>query len=144
MTRRSEVRYVQFYAEDRPASAPVRKSAKRKRRIIYIDPLAIGGIAVALVMLALIFVGVTQLRQAQAQTEKMKFQVNALKAERTALEADFAAEVDLETVRWQAEALGMIPIEEAQHITVKAPELPQQEEPDGWERFYIFLTGLFA
>ena len=154
MPRRPDIQYVQFYTGGNLAykpeiskpvlPQPVRKTVKRKRKNLYIDPLAIGGILVAVVMLVLMLVGVGQLRNAQAQTEQMRMQVSELQKEHEKLQADFDREVDLDEIRWQAEALGLVPVEQVTHITVKAPEYPEEEASDGWERFYIFLAGLFA
>ena len=153
MPRRPDVQYVQFYTGGNLAykpeipkpvlSQPVRKTVKRKRKNLYIDPLAIGGILVATVMLILMLVGVGQLRNARVQTERMRVQVSELRKANVELQADFDREVDLDEIQWKAEALGLVPVEQVTHITVKAPEQPE-ETTAGWERIYTFLVGLFA
>ena len=154
MPRRPDVQYIQYGINGSLACQPepVRKPrtklppkpAKRKRRNIYIDPLAIGGIALATVMLALMLVGVARLRQAEERTERLRAQVETLREENVTLRASFVEQVDRELIREQAESLGLVPVDQVEHITVKAPRAEQQEESGGWDRFYSFLAGLFA
>ena len=51
---------------------------------------------------------------------------------------------NLDDIREKALALGMIPVEEAQVITI-SPVIPQPEpEPSWWENISWFMKGLFA
>jgi len=154
MARHPDIQYIQYCTngslalqpEPRKTAAPkpVRKPARRKRKNIYVDPLAICGITLAVIMLVLMLVGMGQLRTAEARTEQLRGQLTELRAENQRLQADFEEKVDLDKIRWQAEALGLVPVDQVEHITVKAPVFEEQTEPEGWEKFYSFLAGLFA
>ena len=154
MARRPDVQYIQYCTDGSlalqpepvktAAPKPVRKPAKRKRKNLYVDPLAICGITLAVVMLVLMLVGMGQLRAAEARTELLRDQLADLRQENGRLQADFEEKVDLDKIRWQAEALGLVPVDQVEHITVKAPVYQEQTEPEGWEKFYSFLVGLFA
>ena len=131
MARYPEVRYVQFYTDGSAARelepikvhepAPVRRTVKRKCTKVYVDPLAIGGIAIAGVMAVLMLVGVMRLREAQQQVAEMSAYVDTLQQENQRLHETYEAGYDLENIAWIAQALGMIPEEEAKHIILPSP-----------------------
>ena len=68
-----------------------------------------------------------------------------LQAENEALAAQYAAGYDLEAVEQMALALGMVPKEQVEQVSISV-SVPQEivEEPGLWERIYTFLTGLLA
>ncbi len=154
MAKSRNSRYVQFYTQGTaayklaPASLKKPKAAyktvRKKRLVLYVDPLALTGIAVAVVMLVLMLVGVLQLRTAQAETVKMEKYAQQLEKENHELQLAYASGYDLEEVKWMAEALGMVPVEEVTHITVEAPESIPEELPSAWDRFCTKLAALFA
>ena len=154
MARYPDIRYIQFDICGNPACKPELRNNKNprpahqavtgKRRNIYIDPLAIGGIAVAIVMLVLMLVGFAQLGEAGQQAEQLAHQVEQLRQKNEELLQERAENVDLEELRWQAEALGLVPLEQVEHITVKAPIEEAEKSVEGWGQFYSFLAGLFA
>ena len=117
---------------------------KQKRITVYVDPLAIAGIAVAVVMLILMLVGVSKLQQAQRQTAAMERYVETLSQENQTLQATYEDGYNLEDIKWMADALGMVPVEEVQHITIQPAQVQVQELPSTWERFCTYLTSLFA
>ena len=77
MANRYGIEYVNFYTDGSSARkiAPVRKMAtvelpkpkKRKRKVIYVDPVATLGILVAVCLLIMMCVGLTRLSQERAQ-----------------------------------------------------------------------------
>jgi cell division protein FtsL len=153
MARKEEIRYIQFYTDGSaakqitprwPVAAPKKKSAQKKKQIVYVDPLALGGIVVAVVMLALMIVGVCKLNAVQQEATQMQTYVETLKAENVTLKQRYSEECDLEAIEQTALALGMIPVEEAQQIQITV-QLPHEEtEPSFWDNIGVFLTGLFA
>ena len=156
MTQRMQAQYVQFYisgstalqihSEEPKKAAPVEQAKPRtqKRIRICVDPVALLGTAVAVCMLVMMAVGVSQLRTEQQESAAMTEYVQRLEFENRHLQAEYAASCDLEAVEKTALALGMIPQEQATH-TVIAVEPPQvQESVTLWNRIGIFLTGLFA
>lgn len=154
MAQKPAIQYVRYYTDGSAARqvAPlssVKKSLlpkprKLKRRNIYIDPVATLGIVVAVSMLVLMTVGIFQFRTAQQETADLERYVQQLTQENQLLEETYEASIDLAEVERSALALGMIPKEDAQHVTIQL-SAPQIEEPAGfWERVGAFLTGLFA
>jgi len=156
MAQRVDIQYVQFYTSDSTAkrvapAIPVHTGAlprvnKRRVRRVYIDPVAILGSAVAVCMLVMMLVGLSDLRAEQAKTAEMAAYVAQLQDENATLQARFEAECDLEKIEETALALGMVPREEVEHIAIEV-ELPpvEEEKPVSlWQRIGTFLAGLFA
>ena len=154
MARQFDVQYVRFYTDGSAAKqvnpvVPLKtmklpKVKKHKRLVIAIDPVAIMGIVMAAVMLVLMTVGVVQLNNSRKELQTMTEYVEALQEEKVSLEQTFSQGYDLEEIQRTALALGLVPKEQVQHITIRVPEAQIEEEPGAWERLYIFLTGLFA
>ena len=154
MARQPDVQYIQFYTDGSAARkvAPVaplktiklHKVKKQKRILVRIDPVATAGIIMAVVMMVLMAVGVAQLRSAQLELASMEAYVDTLREENTSLNAEFSQGYNLEDIEKTALALGMVPMDQVRHVTIQAPETEIEKEPGAWERFYIFLTGLFA
>ena len=153
MARKEEIRYIQFYTDGSaakqitprwPAATPKKKPVQKKKQIVYVDPLALGGIVVAVVMLVLMIVGVCKLNAVQQETVQMQGYVERLTVENSTLKQQYSQECNLEQVEQTALALGMIPVEQAQQIQITV-QLPHQEtEPSFWDNIGVFLTGLFA
>ena len=154
MAQMSKVQYVQFYTEGSAArkldvkafgKQEARPRPRKQKRIkLYIDPVAIAGIAVAAVMLVLMVVGVFQLRDAQYEKTLIAQQVANLKQEHVLLQNTYTSGYDLEELAQTAQALGLVPKEQVPHITLENAPVSVEEEPDTWSRFWTFLTGLFA
>ncbi len=157
MARKAEVRYINFYSAGSSAykldtvSAPKKKQAvpqpkqrKRKKILIRVDPVAVVGVFLALVMLIMMVVGLLQLGSAKKQAVQMQSYVLQLKEQNRALDEQYHAGFDPEEIRLIATQMGMIPIEHAQHIQISMPVSQPVEEPTVWETVYTFLVGLFA
>lgn len=154
MARRLDVQYVRFYTDGSAAKqvspvVPLKtmklpKVKKHKRLVIAIDPVAIMGIVMAAVMLVLMTVGVLQLNSSRKELQQMSEYVEVLQQENVSLEQTFSQGYDIEEIQRTALALGLVPKEQVRHVTIRVPEVQVEEEPGVWERFYIFLTGLFA
>lgn len=154
MAQLSKVQYVQYYTDGSAArkmapktplkTAKLPRAKRQKRLTIYVDPLAIAGIALALVMLVLMVIGVVQLRSAQAETVAMAKYVDSLEQENQLLQNTYTSGYELEEVERVALALGMVPEEQVQHITLPMPAVQLQEESNGFNQFWSFLAGLFA
>lgn len=154
MAQRLDVQYVRFYTDGSAARkvAPVAplntiklpKVKKAKRIVVHIDPVAIAGIFMAAVMLVLMTVGVVQLNIQRQALNEMTAYVEELQTENEILEERFQNGYDIAEIERTALALGLVPEDQVRHVTIQAPEMTVEDEPDAWERFYIFLTGLFA
>lgn len=154
MAMRTNVQYIRFYTEGSAArklepvvplnTMKLPKVKKNKRRVIFLDPMAVAGMAMAVVMAVLMVVGIVQLNKAQQEVETLSGYVQTLREENVQLEQTFSESYDVEEIRQTALALGMVPVEEVEHVTLRMPEVQEPEEPTAWERFTTFLTGLFA
>lgn len=155
MVQRVDVQYVQFYTQGNtakrvvspvaPEFATVPIAKKKKIQRIYVDPVAALGIVVAVAMLIMMVVGISQLRIEHQKTAEMEQRVEQLQMEKVALQAQYDEECDLEAIHKTALALGMIPQEDAVRIPIEI-EVPSQELPRAnlWQRIGTFLTGIFA
>ena len=128
----------------KPRKTARRHSVKQNKRIVLrIDPLAIMGTMVACVMLVLLAVGFVKLMDARQELAAMDAYVQTLQQENVALQEEYNAGYDLEHVKNTALALGMVPVEQVQHNTIRDQE-PEVAPPSGWEQIRLFLVGLFA
>ena len=153
MAQRIDVKYISAYTDGnaarqlelpQPRKTARKHTARRSKRIVlYIDPVAILGILVAGVMLVMLAVGMVRLVQARNEMAAMDAYVHSLRQENEALREEYEAGYDIEHVRQTALALGMVPVEEVKRVQIQV-QVPQQEQPGGWERFCTFLAGLFA
>ena len=154
MAQLSKVQYVQFYTEGSaarkldlkvPGIQEARPRPRKQKRIkLYVDPVAIAGILVAAVMLILMVVGVFQLRDAQAERSILAKQVADLEQEHALLQNAYTSGYKLEDIEQTAQALGLVPEEQVRHIILDSYPVSVEEEADGWNGFWAFLTGLFA
>ena len=156
MVKKPEIQYIdKFYVYGSEAKVlelkPKRKiktilplSAPDKTIKIPVDPVAIGGIVVAVALLVALLIGCVQYVQVYRQYRTMMDHVVAEQNTNVELREDYRSRIDLVEIRDKALALGMVPVENAQVITIRA-ELPQREpEPTLWEDFVWLCKGLFA
>ncbi|MGM9585759.1 MAG: hypothetical protein ACI3V1_09460 [Faecousia sp.] len=156
MNQKPKIQYVgQFYihgSEARQLELERKKQAKsklplerlRKVEVVYLDPVAILGITVALVMLAVMLLGVLQLRLDWTEYQTMSDYLSRLNSENAELTADYRSQYDLEDIRVKAQALGMVPKTELEERTVYVT-VPQPEPKMTWlEELQWFVEGLFA
>ena len=141
----SAARKVQRQPEKKASAAPAKKQRRATRKVIAVDPVAIGGILVAMAMLVMMLVGFMQYNVCKEQTRLMQDYVTSLQLENAQLQQSFDDSVDMDYVEEVADALGMVPAENAQqiHIDVQLPQEPA-EEMTLWESLTTFLAGLFA
>ena len=140
----SEARQLEQEAKRKQAKSKLPLERLRSVREINLDPVAIGGILVSLVLLAVMVVGALQLKTDWANYRVMDSYVSRLSSQNAKLTEEYRSQYDLEDIRSKAEALGMVPREELQtrsvYVTVPQPE----PEPTWWENLQWFLEGLFA
>lgn len=154
MAKHPSVQYVQFYTAGSAAckvatveqmpTAKLPRVKKRKRVTLYVDPIATAGIVLSAVMLVLMLVGVSQLRQAKQDVATLESQVDTLWQEQRQLNATYEESYDIADVEKTALALGMVPKDQVKQITMKVPPVEPETTPNAWEQIYAFLTGLFA
>ena len=140
----SEARQLELQEKKKHAKSKLPLERLRKVEVIYLDPVAIFGIVTALVLLAVMTVGVLQIRDDWKDYQTMSNYVSRLNSENAELKADYRSQYDLEDIRVKAEALGMVPKSQLEVRTVYVT-IPQPEPERTWlEEIQWFLSGLFA
>lgn len=137
MSQKPKIQYIgQFYVHGSEARAleleEQKKQAKTKLPLaklekieqIYVDPVALAGILVAVVMLVVMVLGAVQLHQDWMAYERMADQVEELKETNVRLTRTYRAGYDLEDIEMKALAMGLVPQSEIEPIvlTVTVPE----------------------
>lgn len=150
MVRKPDIQYIRCYTDGSAArairllpAAPKTKLPKLKKKrlpVIRLDPLAYAGIAVSVVMLVLMIVNCIQLVSIQQQTDAMNSYVDTLKEKNARLDDTYHSSFDLKDVEEKALAMGMVPIEEVQHITVSVDAPRESEALDN--SLWAFLTDI--
>ena len=139
MARKTEVQYINFYTSGSEAYqvdfAPVRKqevklpTPRRKKRIVLkVEPVALLGLCVAVVMLIVMLCGVVRLAGVRQQQAQMAAYVQRLQQENVQLQETYEAGYDLDEIYEIATAMGMIPSQQAQRVQVQTVQL--QAEPE--------------
>ena len=112
--------------------------------MIYVDPLAVAGILLAVVMLISMLVGSIQLAVAKQQLSDTQAYVTTLRQGNEQLQRTYEEGYNLEEVEKSALALGMIPVSQVQTITVQVEKETVVEEVTFWDRLSMKLEELFA
>lgn len=154
MVQKPKIQYVgQFYVHGSEARAlelvqpkktktklPLAKLEKIEK--IYIDPVAVAGIAVAVIMLITMVIGAVQIYEDWQEYAAMEQYVSYLHRENARLSHEYRSSYDLDEIRMKALALGMVPKSEVEVIpvtvTVPVPE-PELTLEDEILRFWYGL-----
>ena len=140
----SEARQLELQEKKKQAKSKLPLERLRKVEVIYLDPVAVFGIVTALVMLAVMILGVLQIRDDWEAYHTMSDYVSQLNSENAELQAQYRSGYDLEDIRVKAAALGMVPQSELEVRTVYVT-IPHPEPEMTWlEELQWFFSGLFA
>ena len=140
----SEARQLELEQEKKKAKTKLPLARLQKIEKIYVDPVAMAGIVVAVVMLVVMVLGVMQLHDDWTEYERMSGYVSELKLRNAELDKQYREGYDLEDIRSKALALGMVPREELQTATVIVTIPERKPAPTKMEELVAFLEGLFA
>ncbi len=157
MATSSYIQYTSYYTNGSAAKNVERKPAAKvsaapkpvarpaKRVVVRVDPVAVVGIVLAVVMLISLISACSQYHSWTKKNAQMSHYIATLQQEQAALQQEYEAGYDLEQIQEIATAIGMVPAEDAQRITVDV-QIPSagQVQVSLWERITIFLAGLFA
>ena len=157
MIRKPDIQYVtQFYSYGSEAKVLELKPAKKKQKFtlpaarpqqkidVRVDFVAWAGIVVAIAMAILMVTGYNNYQDARAEHASMTESVIKLQNTNVENQQKYESLYNLDEVRDKALALGMIPMEEAQVVTIR-PVQPEPEPEVSWtENISWFLKGLFA
>ena len=157
MVQKPDIQYVtQFFTYGSEAKVLELKPAKKKKKfvlpkakpqqkiLLHVDPVAWCGILIAVVMVVLMAVSVRSYLDACAEYQSMTKYVIDLQNTNVQNQQKYEKLYDLDDIQEKALALGMIPMEDAQVVTI-SPVIPEPEaEAPWWEDISWFMKGLFA
>ncbi|MBQ6839437.1 MAG: hypothetical protein IJO45_01950 [Oscillospiraceae bacterium] len=124
MAQYPSVQYVRFYTDGSAARklepvAPLKRNTlrlpaqkKSKGKAIYVDPVAILSMAVAVCLLIVMAIGVGKYYAVRAEADDMASYVHYLQQENQRLTQEYAQSYDLNEIKQTAKALGMVPAEQ--------------------------------
>lgn len=157
MIEKPKIQYVgQFYVHGSEARKlePKKSRKKPKTRLplarlekmekLYVDPVALVSIAVAVILLAVMAVGALQIHSDWVQYNQMSSYVSQLKKENAQLSLEYRSGYDLEDVQSKASGLGLVPEADVEHISISVTVPEREPEPTWLEELIWFWKGLFA
>jgi hypothetical protein len=140
----SEARKLQLEQEKRQAKTKLPLAKIQAIEKIYVDPVALAGIAVAVLMLVTMVLGAIQLKRDWDQYEQVAEYVSELKKENARMSHLYRSSYNLEDIKTKAVSMGLVPQNELQTMSVTVT-LPEPDvEPTRMEEIKFFLEGLFA
>jgi hypothetical protein len=155
MERKPDIQYIgQFYIHGSEARELARQEQAKKAKTmlplvrqqrakkIMVDPVAVTGIVVAVMMMVVMIVGAISIHNAWTQHGRMAAYVQTLTQKNTQLEQDYRRGYDPADIREKALALGMIPVEEAETVQALVSVPVAEAEPTWWEDLVWFVDGL--
>ena len=128
MANKSGVQYIRYYTVgnaarelapqivEKPKAAP--RPRKAKRILLFVDPVAVLGMVTAVVMVVSMLVGMAQLNAVWEQQTVVQAQINRLIQENEQLQDQYESGYDLADVEKTALALGMVPAQQVEHISL--------------------------
>lgn len=155
MAQKTEIQYVgQFYVfgseapqpKAQPKKAKVKRPELHLKRLqkVYVDPVALCGMLIAVVMLSFLIAGAYHLRDTRAAYDQMKAQLVELKRDNIKLNHEYHTSYNLEEIRAQAEKLGMVDAEEAERFTVFFSVPKEEKKNSAWDDFVWLISGMFS
>lgn len=154
MARKFNDRYVRFYTygSAAPKLAETEQKArlpkylpKPKRIPVPVDPFALAGTVVAVLLAVLMVVGMFQVGAATAQVRQLETELQALQQQEQMLREEYYGRIDLDEIRAAAESMGMIPMEDAVRVQVRLPAAPVEiQQVSWWESLMVSLRQFFA
>ena len=140
----SEARKLQLEQEKRQAKTKLPLAKIQAIEKIYVDPVALAGIAVAVLMLVTMVLGAIQLKRDWDQYEQVAAYVSELKKENARMSHLYRSSYDLEDIKTKAVSMGLVPKSELQTMSVTVTMPEPEVEPTRMEEIKFFLEGLFA
>ena len=140
----SEARQLQLQEEKRQAKTKLPLAGIQKIEKVYVDPVALAGILVAVVMLVTMVLGAVQIKRDWDQYERVSAYVSELKKENARKNHAYRLSYDLEDIKTKALAMGLVPRSELQTETVTVTVPQREPEMTRMDEIRFFLEGLFA
>ena len=151
MAQKPEIQYVgQFYVYGSEAPAPKKQEArvliprKRKEKVhkVYIDLVALAGIASAVVLLTALIMGGIRLNTMWQEHHLMESYVSHLKLNNATLEHNYKISYKLEDVEKAAADLGLVPESEVETRFIRVTVPPKKEKWSVFDNIRWFFQGL--
>jgi len=157
MVQKPKIQYIgQFYVHGSEARAleleEQKKQAKTKLPLakletiekIYVDPVALAAIGVAVLMLVVMVIGAIQLQKDWVGYQQMADYVTTLRTENTQLTHTYQSGYDLEDIEMKALAMGLVPKSELKTMAVTIT-IPEAEPVMTWDQKMVrFWHELWA
>lgn len=140
----SEARQLQLQEEKRQAKTKLPLARIQRIEKVYVDPVALAGIAVAVVMLVTMVLGALRIQRDWEQYEQVSAYVSELKKENARKNHAYRLSYDLKDIESKALAMGLVPKSELQTATVVVTVPEAEPEMTRLEEIRFFLEGLFA
>ena len=140
----SEARALQLQEQKRQAKTKLPIARIQKIEKIYVDPVALAGIAVAVVMLVTMVLGAVQLKRDWDQYERVSSYVSELKRENARKNHAYRLSYDLADIETKALAMGLVPRSDLQTMAVNVTVPEKEPEMTRLDEIRFFLEGLFA
>ena len=140
----SEARALQLQEQKRQAKTRLPIARIQKIEKVYVDPVALAGIAVAVVMLVTMVLGAIQLKRDWDQYEQVSAYVSELKRENARKNHAYRLSYDLADIETKALAMGLVPKSELETMTVSVTVPEKVPQMSRMEEIRFFLEGLFA
>ena len=140
----SEARVLELKPQKKKTKTVLPSFAPQKETVVRIDALSLCAIAVAVSLVVLMVVGCFQMKAAYEHYEVMSDYVISLQNENVKLSETYYAGFDATDIYWKATAMGMIPVENAQTMTISGTIPEEAAAPTMWEDLVWLLKGLLA
>ena len=140
----SEARQLQLQEQKRQAKTKLPMARIQKIEKIYLDPVALIGIAVSVVMLVTMILGAVQIKRDWDQYEQVAAYVSELKRDNARKSHAYRASYDLDDIKNKALAMGMVPKSDLQTVAVEVTMPEPEAVLTRSEEIRLFLEGLFA
>ena len=140
----SEARVLEFKPARKHNKTVLPKATPEQKLKLYVDPVAIFGIVVAVLLLVTMVIGVVQYLDVCKEHRIMTDYVVSLQNKNVQLQEQYQAGYDLADIETKALALGMIHRDQVEVVAIN-PVMPvAEEEPTFWENLCWYFEGLFA
>lgn len=155
MARQADIQYVAYPVDGSAArkvettsvgrnAAPV-AARRAQRKVIAVDPVAVCGIVLSVMMLFAMVVGLVQYRHSLQQTQQMSSRVHQLQQQNYQLQQTYQSGFNLDEIERIAMEAGMVPAEQMERVRIDMGQNAQEEvQMSFWDRITAILTGIFA
>lgn len=140
----SEARVLELKPKRRIIKTVLPLSVPDKTIKIGVDPVALGGIVVALALLVMLVMGTVQYVRVCGEYQAMMDYVVTVQNENVELKQTYHDGYDLAQIEETALGLGMIPAAEADVVKVRVTVPQREPEMTIWEEIRWLCEGLFA